>query len=247
MKKIIPVLVFLFTFGFYANAQLVILDNNNVDITNDTIMVNGAIEDNYFKVQIYFSNTGEDNVEVFVRKHELDMVDGANNTFCWKGTCFSPMIFDVDVPIVLGSEETSEADDFYTEFHTGNAAGVSQVMYEFYDDRNSFETVTITINFDIAVASSISGFEAGNRWRLGDASPNPARAFTMINVDLPPGVQNAQIVVRNLLGNLVHTENLGLGNERVRINTAGMSNGIYIYSLIIDNQVVQSKRLVVAN
>lgn len=247
MKKIIPFLIILFISGFYANAQLVILDKTNTDITNDTITVNGTVEDNYFKVQIYFSNTGEENVEVFVRKHELNMVDGADNSFCWNGTCFSPSVFDVEDPIVLGSEQTSVAEDFYTEFFTGNVAGVSQVMYEFYDDSDSFETVTITIIFDIAVASNIAGFEASDKWKLHEARPNPARDHTWIDYNLPVGAQNAQIVVRNLLGNQVYTENLSIGSERARINTSGLSNGIYIYSLVIDNQVVQSKRLVVAN
>lgn len=247
MKKLIPLLIIMFSLGLHTQAQLVILDDNDVDITNDTIRVNGTIDDDYFKVQLYFSNTGEENVEVFVRKHELDMVEDADNSFCWNGSCFSPAVFDVEDPIILGSDETSGAEDFYTEFFTGNAAGVSQVMYEFYDDRDSFETVTITIIFDIDVASDITGFETPGKWRLNDARPNPARDHTWIDYDLPVGVQNAQIVVRNLLGNLVHTENLSMGNERARINTSGLSNGIYIYSLVIDNQVVQSKRLVVAN
>lgn len=247
MKKFIPILILMFYLGFQSNAQLVILDKDNVDITNDTITVNGTNEEDIIKVQIYFSNTGENDVEVFVRKHEVDIIDGSDNAFCWNGYCFSPLVFDVENPIILGSDETSEAEDFYTEFYPGGATGVSQVMYEFYDDRGSFETVTITINFDISVASNIAGFEANNKWRLNEARPNPARDHTLIDYNLPAGVHNAQIVVRNLLGNLVHTENLSLGSGRARINTSGLSKGIYIYSLVIDNQVVQSKRLVVAN
>ncbi len=247
MKKFIPFLILLFSLVFQAHSQLVILDENNIDITNDTIRVNGTTEDDYFKVQIYFSNTGEDDVEVYARKHELNIADGADNSFCWNGYCFSPAIFDVEDPIILGSDETSEAEDFYTEFFTGNVAGVSQVEYEFYDDRDSFETVTVTVIFDISVASGIAGFDANHEWRLNDARPNPARDHTWIDYHLPVGVQNAQIVVRNLLGNIVRTENLSMESERVRINTSSLSKGIYIYSLLIDNQVVKSKRLVVAN
>ncbi|TVQ07195.1 MAG: T9SS C-terminal target domain-containing protein [Bacteroidetes bacterium] len=247
MKKFIPILIMMFYLGFQGHAQLVILDENLEDVTNQTITINGTPDDTYFKVQLYFSNTGDEDVDVFVTKHEIDIVEGANNTFCWKDYCFSPFVFDVDDPITLGSGEISLADDFYTEFHTGGVAGISEVMYEFYSEDESFENVTITVVFNIETPTSTGNILASSTWKLKDARPNPARDHTWINYDLPFGVQNAQIVVRNLLGNLVHTESLSLGNERVRINTAGMSNGIYIYSLIIDNQVVQSKRLVVAN
>jgi hypothetical protein len=82
---------------------------------------------------------------------------------------------------------------------------------------------------------------------LADASPNPARGFTWIPYSLPSEINSAQIVVRNLLGSVVKTETIDSGSERVRIDTSSFNNGIYIYSLLINNQPVLSKRLVVAN
>jgi hypothetical protein len=84
------------------------------------------------------------------------------------------------------------------------------------------------------------------KWKLSDARPNPAKDHTWIHYTLPDDAQNAQITIRNLVGTTVHTENLIPGNDRFRLNTSDLTNGIYIYSLILDNQLVKSKRLVVA-
>jgi hypothetical protein len=83
--------------------------------------------------------------------------------------------------------------------------------------------------------------------RLKDAAPNPARGFTNISYSLPSDARSARIVVKNLLGNVVYNENIAIDSRSLRLDTAGFSNGIYIYSLLINNQPVMSKRLVVSN
>ncbi len=245
-KLLLSFLIGLLFTGFSARAQVVILNENMEDITNDTLNILATIDDDYMKINIFFANNGEEDVEVFVRKIEVDMVDGASNTFCWLDYCFSPMVFEVEEPIILEPEGVSTDTDFYTEFFPGGVAGISQVVYEFYDDRESFEAVQVTINFIIEDHTSVAFFDA-KAFGLGDARPNPARDHTWINLDLPAGTSNAQVVVRNLLGNAVITQPVEPGSRRVRIDTSSLNNGIYIYSLIVNNQTVKSKRLVVAN
>ena len=247
MKKIILSLLSLILFTLYAHAQLIILDSEGVDITDETITVNGTTDDSYFKVNVFLSNTGEEAVEIFVKKIEMDIADGAFITFCWKGSCFPPEVFDVQDPIVLESDQITRDTDFYIEFHNGDIGGISEARYEFYSENDSFDTVSVTVRFDISTTTFVNGFNHQSNFHLSDPQPNPARGFTWINYSVPAGSSNAQIVVRNLLGKSVHTENINFGSNRVRINTQNLNNGIYIYSLIIDNQVVESKRLVVTN
>jgi hypothetical protein len=83
--------------------------------------------------------------------------------------------------------------------------------------------------------------------RLEEASPNPARGHTWISYYLPTGTNNARLVIRNLLGTVVKNENIDVNADGVRLSTGDLNNGIYIYSLMINNQAVKSKRLVVAN
>jgi hypothetical protein len=247
MKKIILSFLYLMVFTIYAHAQLVILDSEMDDITDQTITVNGTSDDSYFKVNVFLSNTGEEAVEIFVKKIEMDIADGAFITFCWKGSCFPPEVFDVQDPIVLEGDQITRDTDFYIEFHNGDTGGISEARYEFYSENESFDTVSVTVRFDISTTTFVNDFDARKSFLLSDPRPNPARGHTWIDYSVPAGTSNAQIVIRNLLGKSVLTENINFGSTRLRINTQNLNNGIYIYSLIIDNQIVESKRLVVTN
>jgi hypothetical protein len=82
---------------------------------------------------------------------------------------------------------------------------------------------------------------------LADARPNPARGSTWIGYTLPEKSQNVKLVVRNLLGSVVYDEIIDIDNHGFRLDVSNFNNGIYIYTLMISNNPVKSKRLVVAN
>lgn len=247
MKKIILSFLYIMLFSVFTQAQLAILDSEMQDVTNQTITINGNIEDILFKVDIFLHNTGEETIDVYARKIEVDLVDGVINYFCWNGTCFSEDVFDVEDPLLLGADQISRDTDFYTEFLTEGAEGLSEVRYEFFSETESFDTVYVNILLNLENPTRITDFHNRNSFHLAEPQPNPARGHTWINYSVPAGSSNAQIVIRNLLGKSVHTENVSFGSDRVRINTQNLNNGIYIYSLIVDNRLLESKRLVVAN
>lgn len=83
-------------------------------------------------------------------------------------------------------------------------------------------------------------------WSLSDARPNPAKDNTMIHFTLPENYLSAQITIRNLVGTVVLSEQIAEGSDRISLNTQDLTNGIYIYSLVINNQTVKSKRLIIA-
>ncbi len=230
------------------HAQLIVLDTNENEITNDTITVYGTPNQDFIKVIMHLSNIGETNLHIAVRKIEISIVEGMSNNFCWNSFCYSDQVYDIgDInadPIVLEPDSTTADDDFYTELWLDGKEGLSTVIYEFYDINEVFETVSVTVNFNISSTTNILTRPLASE-SLGEASPNPARGFTSIPFEISADGKNAQLVVRNLLGNIVHQQNLQLGNQKVRIDTSNLSNGIYIYSLVVDNQTLASKRLVV--
>ncbi|GEM_PF-1164847 len=247
MKKIILSIFYAVWFAFYANAQLAILDSEMQDITNQNITVNGTANDNYFKVDIFLQNAGEEPVDVYVRKFEVELIEGVMNSFYWNGTSFSELVFDVEDPLILDGDQILRDTVFYTEFLTDDVEGLSEVRYEFFSQTESFDTVSLTILLNIETPTGFTDSDTRKSIHLADPQPNPARGFTWINYAVPAHKGNAQIVLRNLLGKQVHSENLDINGNRIRINTHNLTNGIYIYSLIIDSQVIESKRLVVAN
>ncbi len=247
MKKIILPIFYIVCFAFYANAQLTILDSQMQDITNQKITVNGTVNDNYFKVDIFLQNTGEDPVDVYVRKIEAELIDGVINSFYWNGASFSELVFDLEYPLILAGDQILRDTVFYTEFLTADVEGLSEVRYEFFSQTESFDKVSVNILLNIENPTGFTDSDTRESIHLSNPQPNPARGFTWINYAVPAHKGNAQIVLRNLLGKKVHSENLDINGNRIRINTHNLTNGIYIYSLIIDSQMIESKRLVVAN
>lgn len=76
-------------------------------------------------------------------------------------------------------------------------------------------------------------------------TPNPFNTTTEIKYFLPEGTTNASIYVFNLQGNLLQTHSLsnnGFGS--VIINGSSLNAGMYIYTLTIDGQEVETKRMI---
>jgi len=76
-------------------------------------------------------------------------------------------------------------------------------------------------------------------------TPNPFNTTTEIKYFLPEGSSNAYIYVFNLQGNLLLTYNLndnGFGS--VEINGSSLNAGMYIYSLVINGQEAETKRMI---
>ncbi len=82
--------------------------------------------------------------------------------------------------------------------------------------------------------------------QLFDAVPNPANHTTRIAVELlEADANNAQLVVRNLLGQVVYQQKLQEGKQNIDLHLAQLGSGIYTYSLNVNGKIVKTKRLVV--
>ena len=76
-------------------------------------------------------------------------------------------------------------------------------------------------------------------------TPNPFNTTTEIKYFLPEGSTNSYIYVFNLQGNLLLTYNLsdnGFGS--VIINGSSLNAGMYIYSLVVNGQEAETKRMI---
>ena len=82
--------------------------------------------------------------------------------------------------------------------------------------------------------------------QLFQNQPNPFEQSTVIPYYLPENVSNAFMLITDLQGkelNRLPIQQLGKGQLEVKVN--GYQKGIYIYTLIVDGQVKQSKRMLI--
>lgn len=78
--------------------------------------------------------------------------------------------------------------------------------------------------------------------------PNPSHGTTTIPVEISQYATSAFIQICNLHGVQVKKVNIAeKGKSKVRINTSDMKAGIYMYSLIVDNKLISSKRMIVSD
>ncbi len=75
--------------------------------------------------------------------------------------------------------------------------------------------------------------------------PNPFSKITRIEYHLPESSKTANIKVFNLTGKeLKSFELINKGDSQIELNLSDLSNGMYIYSLVVDGQIVESKQMI---
>ncbi|MEP6467327.1 MAG: tail fiber domain-containing protein [Parafilimonas sp.] len=75
-------------------------------------------------------------------------------------------------------------------------------------------------------------------------APNPFVQNTSVKCYVPTSVQQAQLVVYNLSGQLIKSYSLTSGMNTVTINAGTLSSGQYTYSLVADGKKVDSKSMI---
>ena len=78
--------------------------------------------------------------------------------------------------------------------------------------------------------------------------PNPFSEETKINYEITTSFENAKLIIHNLNGNEIKAysiNNIGIGE--VIINGKELVPGMYLYTLIIDNEIIDTKRMILTN
>jgi hypothetical protein len=91
--------------------------------------------------------------------------------------------------------------------------------------------------------SSLSSDETSETF-LYQNSPNPFNVQTTIRFEIPESVQNAQLHICNMTGTLLKTINLnrkGVGSETINANE--FAAGMYLYSLVCDGKIIDTKQM----
>lgn len=83
---------------------------------------------------------------------------------------------------------------------------------------------------------------------LNQNVPNPFAEQTTINYFLPENVVRAQMLFYDATGKLIKAVELeGKGKGQLNVFADDLSNGIYSYALVVDGQVIDTKRMVKTN
>lgn len=75
--------------------------------------------------------------------------------------------------------------------------------------------------------------------------PNPFNSTTVIEYYIPDNADNANIYVFDLTGELLQTYPINaFGKGQVTISGSTLNAGMYVYSLVVNNEIVDTKRMI---
>jgi len=89
------------------------------------------------------------------------------------------------------------------------------------------------------IASSVTGAQ------LFQNKPNPFSERAVIRFSLPENTSNAQICIFDMTGKMLKKLPVSSGMDSVSINGYDLGEGIYLYSLVVGGQEVDTKRMIV--
>lgn len=93
-------------------------------------------------------------------------------------------------------------------------------------------------------ATGIVNPSGGTAAKLSQCAPNPFKEKTVIAYTVPSESSSATIYIYNLNGQQLKKYALSKGSGNIVINGDELIPGVYLYSLIIDNKEVSSKKMI---
>ncbi len=93
--------------------------------------------------------------------------------------------------------------------------------------------------------SSIISKECDNDIKFFNAYPNPANSYIIFNYSFPPSINNVRIEIRNILGFEIRKNKLSSGTDNYRLETKRLNDGIYFYSVLVNEQVLTTKKFII--
>lgn len=242
MKKLIPLFLFIFTLTLarvIAQNPIEIYDNANNLITGTTITayssdINVETIDMILKVK----NNTTDTLKLYVRRIINNEVLGTENVICFGVNCYPP---STDTSRQLQAVPNGKVDSSFLSHYSPYAhAGITSITYEFFNIRADVKG-QVTVNYHLSplsLGTELKSFD------ISAAYPNPASGSTSIEYKIPIG-RDGKIVLRNLLGSIIEEVNLERPEGKAVINTSDLKDGLYFYSVLLNNKVEVTRKLVI--
>ena len=105
------------------------------------------------------------------------------------------------------------------------------------------DLVAVLLDRDAGNNESIS-IEGDDSFMLSDNIPNPFSTSTVIKYQVQEDSNYAEIVFTDITGKTLERRQLNIGKGQIEVNMSNLPSGVYNYSLLIDNEIKSTKRMV---
>ena len=235
MKKIILFILVITQISFITAQSLV--------ITGDTIFPGDADTQIYHHLAV--KNTSANPITVKCQKTNLTLPTGAESYYCFAGNCYPATTTTSNSSAIIAAGQEISFNNFPADVdaHSGyydafGASGIAEVQYCFYDVNDISDETCVTITYETTTTTAIDDYKPLTK--LGDFYPNPASEMVYFTFN----GNAATLKLIDILGNNV--KEILLDQEGVKkLDLSDMNKGIYFGNLIVNDEVVSIKKLIV--
>lgn len=246
MRKYYFLTILLVVTAITAFSQSISLIHNSTVLQQGATIIQPGSHDSselitFLKVQ----NTTASRIDVYCKKSELSVMDSTETTMCWAGGCYPNWV------TVSPEPQTLQAGEINTDFSghyvwmgntLGFRSGETVIRWVFYNASNINDSASVTVYYtSYGTGLGETGLAKAN---LTNAFPNPANSKVTIGYSVSAEDQG-NIVIRDVLGSVKFIQPLESGAGKVTISVAGLTDGIYFYSLEVEGKSVQTRKLMV--
>ncbi|HEY3251715.1 MAG TPA: FG-GAP-like repeat-containing protein [Ignavibacteria bacterium] len=148
------------------------------------------------------------------------------------------------------------SQNLWLHFGTGNAASIDSIRVEWINgSTHNFTNVGTNQFITILENGTIIGINKNNEevpdnYNLYQNYPNPFNPGTIISFDIPVGTSHGafvRLIIFDITGKQISevvNRNQAAGKYKVSFSALNLSSGIYFYSLIVDGNVVDTKKMI---
>lgn len=242
----IPVLL-----AFTAKSQLLTLTdpwgnnvtNGNITYSCDANPVPPAVE---LDVNCTLNTSGPKVVNM--RRYELQIPeDSTVNYYCW-GECYAPAASGTHPEWPAPDVNTLYPGEVFIGFHAYymplGVVGPACFRYVWFDDNNTNDSVWVDICFN---ASPVGLEEVTASNVKFNAYPVPSVGGSVeLNFTAPRAGQQMFVELHDALGQLLTTERIRTGQQRLMLSEGDLASGLVFATLRLDGRALATRRLVIS-
>lgn len=229
------------TVNYHTSGDFTILEGDTTVVNNSTLVVfTSDTQVSMLEKKMRIVNNTNETQQLYVRRIINEEVAGSENLFCFGVYCYPPST-DTSInsyEVYPGVVDSSFKGDY---FPYGNA-GKTSITYEFFNLAKGREEIreSITVIYNLSGVGIDESTQALQR-----VYPNPASSYLTIDYNLKAIQGNVSIEIRNMAGQTVIQLPVAPNTSTATLNVSGLGNGVYTYSLIANNRVIATKKLLV--
>jgi hypothetical protein len=191
----------------------------------------------------HVQNISDQTVSVRVRRNVISAVPGSTNYFCWN-VCFTETVNVSPNSLAISMAPGEVNTSFYAHYRPNNNAGDTFIEYCFFNGADQMDESCHTVQYSALAAVSVAESDAAPL-QLSELSPNPLNGIGTLQYSFKTAPTQAQLVIRNMVGQVVKQTNISGQNGFLLINSEDFKSGVYLYSIVADGKVMTTKRMIV--